>query len=88
LIFLILASFILSDTVYVVRRNLAIFSEFRMGILAHSGLLIEKNGFCSLVEYMDSGSVNLIPVGPFADLKVSLDSPTDCTFLTPENCQD
>jgi hypothetical protein len=57
-------------------------------MLAHSGLLVEISGQTTLVEYMDSGVVNQIPVAALNELKASLDLPTDCTFLTPENCEE
>jgi hypothetical protein len=71
-----------------VRRNLGIFSDFRISVLAHSGLLIELNGEISLIEYMDTngGSVNNFPMGAYENLKASLNNPTDCAFLSGEDC--
>jgi hypothetical protein len=72
----------------VVRRNLAIFSDFRIGNPAHSALLLEINGQNSLVEYMDTngGSVNNFLLGNYEDLKNSLNTPTDCFDIQDEIC--
>jgi hypothetical protein len=69
--------------VYVVRRNLAIFFDFRFGNLVHSALLLEINGQNSLVEYMDTdgGSVNNFLLGNYEDLNNFLNNPTDCSNL-------
>jgi hypothetical protein len=63
--------------VYVVSRNLPIFSDFRADIFADSGLFDEIEEQTPLVELMDPGSVNQIPVSLFADLRNSLTLPTD-----------
>jgi hypothetical protein len=88
LLFLLL-SYFYCNRVYVVRRNLAIFSDFRFGNLAHSALLLEINGQNSLVEYMDTdgGSVSNFLLGNYEDLKNSLNTPTDCSNLSAEDCQ-
>jgi hypothetical protein len=87
LLFLLL-SYFYCNSVYVVRRNLAIFSDFRIGNFAHSALLLEINGQNSLVEYMDTdgGSVNNFPLGNYEDLKNSLNIPTDCFDPQDEIC--
>jgi hypothetical protein len=72
----------------VVRRGLGIFSDFTIGNLAHSALLLEINGQNSLVEYMDTngGSVNNFDLGSKGSLKYSLNIPTDCFDLQDEIC--
>jgi hypothetical protein len=87
LLFLLL-SYFSCNRVYVVRRNLALFSDFRIGNLAHSALLLEINGQNSLVEYMDTdgGSVNNFSLGNYEDLKISLNTPIDCFDPQDEIC--
>jgi hypothetical protein len=87
LLLLTLLSRFLCSRVHDLHRNLAIFCDFRFGVLAHLGEFLEINGQCYLIEYMDSGLVNNFALGPYEELKASVNSPTDCSFLAAEDCE-